>query len=163
MKRQHRSRITSNSALLSKEPDSRRAIGMLGPEYLLKRPELQVTATDQLEGQTDFLEMIWHQWEMTSRDSVSSSATQAAHSCRCYLLCLKAGVIILTILWMRERFRELKWLLESHRARALQKQNARAMLPKANHSHTHTCYPTVVPSRMQNLGLPRPAHSQWAS
>lgn len=74
---------------------------MLGPEYLWRCPELLVTAKDLLEGQTDFLEIIWHQWEMTSRNSTSNLATQATHIRRHYLLntghglWLKGGVLIL--------------------------------------------------------------------
>lgn len=155
--------VTSNSALLSKERDSRRAIGMLGLEYLLKCPELPVTAKDQREGQTDFLEMIWPQWEMTSRDSTSDSATQVARICRHYLPWLKCVCVIsLIFLWIRKRFRELKWLVESHRARRLQKWNARAVLSRAA-NHWHSCYLTIVPSGMQNLSLSRLADAESAS
>lgn len=92
---------------------------MWGPEYLLKCPELLVTAKDQLEGHTDFLETSWHQWEMTPRESASNSATQATHICRHCLLNtghgmrLKRGIVILTVLGMRKGFRERKWLVEA--------------------------------------------------
>lgn len=94
---------------------------MLGPEYLWRCPELLVTAKDLLEGQTDFLELIWHQWEMTSRDSASNSATQAACIHRRYLLNTGPGLwcSYSYCFWDEEKVQRAA---ESHRARKLQKQ-----------------------------------------
>lgn len=74
----------------------------------------------------------------------------------------KGGVIILPVVWIRKRFRELKQLVQSHGARKLQKQNARALLSRAT-NQSHSCYSAIVPSRMQNLGLSRLADSESAS
>lgn len=61
---------------------------------------------------------------------------------------------------MRKRFRELKWLVESHRVIKLQKQkNSQAVLSRGT-NHSRFCYSTIVSSRMQSLGLSRLADSE---
>lgn len=73
-----------------------------------------------------------------------------------YSACVWWGVISHTVLWMKKSFRELKWLLESHQARKLQKWTARAVL-------TTGTLATIVPSGMQNLSLSRLADAESAS